>query len=193
MKKKRKFNYYVTRIQCFGSGSALILIGWIRIRIQEGKNDPRKVEKSLKCWMFSFVTQLDEFERQPYGSWIFGYSFSSWLHCNGSGAGIPPVLCARVQPRGGDLPGCCGQAGPPGTRPPLLQIRHWVVCLPPFSESCVGGSVVDPELFEGSGSGINSFGSGSGLIPNFSVKKSHFFNQIAQKIGIYLAHIYRYT
>ncbi len=33
----------------------------------------------------------------------------------------------------------------------------------------------DPELFAGSGSGINHFGSGSGLIPNFSVKKSHFF------------------
>jgi hypothetical protein len=53
------------------------------------------------------------------------------------------------------------------------------------------GSVVepdpesDPELFAGSGSGINHFGSGSGLIPNFSVKKSHFFNQIAQKIGIF--------
>jgi hypothetical protein len=54
-------------------------------------------------------------------------------------------------------------------------------------------SVVDPELFAGSGSGvgsgINHFGSGSGqsgsgmnLIPNFSVKKSHFLNQIAQKI-----------
>jgi hypothetical protein len=40
----------------------------------------------------------------------------------------------------------------------------------------------DPELFAGSGSGINHFGSGSALIPNFSVKKSHFFNQIAQKI-----------
>jgi hypothetical protein len=48
----------------------------------------------------------------------------------------------------------------------------------------------DPELFEGSGSGINSFGSGSGLIPNFSVKKSHFFNQIAQKIGKFSTYIY---
>ncbi len=50
----------------------------------------------------------------------------------------------------------------------------------------------DPELFAGSGvgSGINHFGSGSGqsgsvmnFIPNFSVKKSHFLNQIAQKNG----------
>ena len=48
----------------------------------------------------------------------------------------------------------------------------------------------DPELFAGSGSGINHFGSGSGLIPNFSVKKSHFFNQIAQKIGIFSANTY---
>jgi hypothetical protein len=48
------------------------------------------------------------------------------------GAGVPPVLRARVQPRSGDLPGCCGQARPPGTRPPLLQIRDRVVCLPPF-------------------------------------------------------------
>jgi hypothetical protein len=43
----------------------------------------------------------------------------------------------------------------------------------------------DPELFAGSGSGINHFGSGSGLIPNFSVKKPHFFIQIAQKIRIF--------
>ncbi len=61
----------------------------------------------------------------------------------------------------------------------------------------------DPELFAGSGSGvgsgINHFGSGSGqsgsgmnFIPNFSVKKSHFLNQIAQKWE-YLAHIYMYT
>jgi hypothetical protein len=48
----------------------------------------------------------------------------------------------------------------------------------------------DPELFEGSGSGINSFGSGSFLIPNFCVKKSHFFNQIAQKIGKFSTYIY---
>jgi hypothetical protein len=50
----------------------------------------------------------------------------------------------------------------------------------------------DPELFEGSGSGsgINSFGSGSFLIPNFCVKKSHFFNQIAQKIGNFSTYIY---
>jgi hypothetical protein len=33
--------------QCFSSGSALILVGWIRIRI--GNADP-----VLKCWMFSF-------------------------------------------------------------------------------------------------------------------------------------------
>jgi hypothetical protein len=50
----------------------------------------------------------------------------------------------------------------------------------------------DPELFEGSGSGsgINSFGSGSFLIPNFCVKKSHFFNKIAQKIGKFSTYIY---
>jgi hypothetical protein len=48
---------------------------------------------------------------------------------------------------------------------------------------------LDPELFAGSGSGINHFGSGSGLIPNFSVKKSHFFNQIAQKIGKFSTYI----
>jgi hypothetical protein len=47
----------------------------------------------------------------------------------------------------------------------------------------------DPDLFEGSGSGINSFGSGSGLIPNFSVKKPHFFNQMHKKsenLAIYI-------
>ena len=59
----------------------------------------------------------------------------------------------------------------------------------------------DPELFAGSGSGvgsgINHFGSGSGqsgsgmnFIPNFSVKKSHFLNQIAQKMGIFSTYIY---
>jgi hypothetical protein len=54
----------------------------------------------------------------------------------------------------------------------------------------------DPELFAGSGvgSGINHFGSGQSgsgmnLIPNFSVKKSHFLNQIAQKIGIFSTYI----
>jgi hypothetical protein len=30
-------------MQCFGS--ALILVGWIRLRIQEGKNDPKKLGK----------------------------------------------------------------------------------------------------------------------------------------------------
>ncbi len=66
------------------------------------------------------------------------------------------------------------------------------------SSTWVKGSVVDPdpesdpdpELFAGSGSGINHFGSGSDLIPNFSAKKSHFFNQIAQKIGIFSTYIY---
>jgi hypothetical protein len=45
-----------------GSGSAWIRINlscWIRIRIQEGQNDPKKWKKGqnfhlLKCWMFSF-------------------------------------------------------------------------------------------------------------------------------------------
>jgi hypothetical protein len=39
-------------------GYTLILIGWIQIRIQEGKNDPKKKKKeeisSLKCCRFSF-------------------------------------------------------------------------------------------------------------------------------------------
>jgi hypothetical protein len=59
----------------------------------------------------------------------------------------------------------------------------------------------DPELFAGSGSGIgsgiNHFGYGSGqsgsgmnFIPNFSVKKSDFLNQIAQKMGIFSTDIY---
>jgi hypothetical protein len=54
------------------------------------------------------------------------------------------------------------------------------------------GSVVDPdpdpELFEGSGSGINSFGSGSdqaqfgmNLIPNFSVKINVFSTECGKK------------
>jgi hypothetical protein len=36
--------------------SELILVGWIRIRLQEGKINPNKVKKFnvLKCWMFSF-------------------------------------------------------------------------------------------------------------------------------------------
>jgi hypothetical protein len=57
----------------------------------------------------------------------------------------------------------------------------------------------DPELFAGSGvgSGINHFRSGSGqsgsgmnFIPNFSVEKSHFLNQIAQKMEIFSTYIY---
>jgi hypothetical protein len=28
-------------------GSALILVGWIQIRIQESKNDPQKIEKAV--------------------------------------------------------------------------------------------------------------------------------------------------
>ncbi len=77
-----------------------------------------------------------------------------------------------------------------------------------FHNSLFGGlvgSVVDPdpesdpELFarSGVGSGINHFGSGSGqsgsgmnFIPNFSVRKSHFLNQIAQKMGIFSTYIY---
>jgi hypothetical protein len=51
-------------------------------------------------------------------------------------------------------------------------------------------SVVAPELFEGSGSETIYSASGSGLIPNFSVKKSHFFNQIVQKIGKFSTYIY---
>jgi hypothetical protein len=44
---------------CCGSGSALILVGWIRIRIQEGKKPTKnkKVYKNfmfLKCWILSF-------------------------------------------------------------------------------------------------------------------------------------------
>jgi hypothetical protein len=33
-----------------------VLVGWVLIRIQEGKNDPQKMNKFhvLKCWMFSF-------------------------------------------------------------------------------------------------------------------------------------------
>jgi hypothetical protein len=27
---------------------------WIRIRIQEGKNDPKKLKIKFQCWMFSF-------------------------------------------------------------------------------------------------------------------------------------------
>ncbi len=62
-----------------------------------------------------------------------------------------------------------------------IRIR---IGIQPKKQCCGSG----PELFEGSGSGINSFG--SGLIPNFSVKKSQFFNQIAQKIGIFSTYIY---
>jgi hypothetical protein len=40
----------------------------------------------------------------------------------------------------------------------------------------------DPELFAGSGMNLK---------PNFSVKKSHFLNQIAQKLE-YLAHTHTY-
>jgi hypothetical protein len=63
---------------------------------------------------------------------------------------------------------------------PTPLIFHWSLPL----------NTVGTVSVEGSGSGINSFGSGSGLIPKFSVKKSHFFNQIAQKIGIFSTYIY---
>jgi hypothetical protein len=35
-------------------GSALILVGWIRFWIQEKENDPQKLKKFCKYWMFSF-------------------------------------------------------------------------------------------------------------------------------------------
>jgi hypothetical protein len=43
--------YFGNLAACFYE---LILVGWIRI--QEGKNDQKKVNKFhvLKCWMFSF-------------------------------------------------------------------------------------------------------------------------------------------
>ncbi len=45
---------FMTPIQCFGSGSgtALILGGWIRILIQEANNDPknRKKGRNFKVW-----------------------------------------------------------------------------------------------------------------------------------------------
>jgi hypothetical protein len=37
--------FFMTQIHCLGSGSALILVGWIRIRIQEGNNDSKKLKK----------------------------------------------------------------------------------------------------------------------------------------------------
>jgi hypothetical protein len=48
----------------------------------------------------------------------------------------------------------------------------------------------DPELFagSGSGSGLNSFGSGSDQYLTFPVKKSYFLNQMHKK-SEYLAHI----
>jgi hypothetical protein len=65
-KKTSVYNSYVslgsskhlTFYQCFESGSALILVGWSRIRIQ-GAKMTHKIEKGkkfdvLKCWMFSF-------------------------------------------------------------------------------------------------------------------------------------------
>jgi hypothetical protein len=48
-------------MKCFGSGSAIILGGWIRIRIQQDSRAKmtqkyKKLKKfdALKCWMFSF-------------------------------------------------------------------------------------------------------------------------------------------
>jgi hypothetical protein len=60
--EEKKYNPRLTKVvgitQCCGSGSALILVGWIRIWIQVGKNDKLKiiVEKCsvLKPKMFSF-------------------------------------------------------------------------------------------------------------------------------------------
>jgi hypothetical protein len=47
--------YWILR-QCCGSGSAFILISWIRILDQEGKNDPERWRKFhlLKFRMLSF-------------------------------------------------------------------------------------------------------------------------------------------
>jgi hypothetical protein len=39
--------------RCFGSGSALILVGWIRI--QEGKNAPQKQEKVKKFHVLTAI------------------------------------------------------------------------------------------------------------------------------------------
>jgi hypothetical protein len=38
---------YELKIQCCGSGSTLILAGWIRIRVQVGRSDQKK-EKRLR-------------------------------------------------------------------------------------------------------------------------------------------------
>jgi hypothetical protein len=45
--------------QCCGSGSALILVGWIRIRIQKDKNDPQKWKKLQEIsWHFEVLDVL---------------------------------------------------------------------------------------------------------------------------------------
>jgi hypothetical protein len=57
--EEKKYNPRLTKVvgitQCCGSGSALILVGWIQV----GKNDQLKikVEKCsvLKSWMFSLL------------------------------------------------------------------------------------------------------------------------------------------
>ncbi len=60
-----------------------------------------------------------------------------------------------------------------------------------FEQCCGSGSGRTRNFLQDpAGSGINHYRSGSDLIPNFSVKKSHFFNQIVQKIGIFSTYIY---
>jgi hypothetical protein len=95
---------------------------------------------------------------------------------NGSGFGMPKNTWIRNTGYPGPILVCC--AGD------VLETVLWIRIRIRIRS--------DPELFEGSGSGsgINSFGSGSFLIPNFCVKKSHFFNQIAQKIGKFSTYIY---
>jgi hypothetical protein len=44
LKKVVFFTTFVRSYQCCGSGYALILVSWIRILIQEDKNDPKKLK-----------------------------------------------------------------------------------------------------------------------------------------------------
>ncbi len=64
------------------SGSAFLLVGWILIRVQEGKKTLHKIEKCyeiscLKWWMFSF-----EGVKASDVAWTSFKEAKIWVNCN---------------------------------------------------------------------------------------------------------------
>ncbi len=69
--------------QCCGSGSAYILVGWIRIRIQEGQNDSQKWRKftfQFYCKDLPFLQRKSSLHKLLFRTGKAYLSMAIWIH-----------------------------------------------------------------------------------------------------------------